>query len=255
MELQKILVYLVTTILLFYMIRLLIFTKKRWKFRTYTFIILIGGLSLINIATFVDMINNFSNSHFAYIIIKISFTLGAIIYVLGVILWSDYTKKTIEKFEEIALTDPMTGTLNRKGIENRYNIVSKSDDYFYVVLCDLDGTKRVNDNFGHLQGDKYINHATKIITDTIGLKGNVARIGGDEFIILLSYVDIQELQQIISKIKCLISKLVPEKNTGISCGYSLFPDDGVTLEELIKVADEKMYEDKKSSKRHRNDKL
>ncbi|AKA68665.1 GGDEF domain-containing protein [Clostridium scatologenes] len=245
-ELQKILVYLVTTMLLFYMAKLLIFTKKRWKFRTYTFIILIGGLSLINIATFVDMISYFKDSHLAYMIIKISFTLGAIIYVLGVILWSDYTKKTIEKFEELALTDPMTGMLNRKGIENSYRIVSENGNCFYVILCDLDGTKRVNDDYGHIYGDKYINSTTKIITDSIGLKGKAARIGGDEFVILLSYVDIEELQQIISKIKSSVSEIIPEKNTGISCGYSLFPDDGIIFEELIKVADKRMYEDKKT---------
>lgn len=251
-ELQKILVYLVTTILLFYMVKLLIFTKKRWKFRTYTFIILIGGLSLINIATFVDMINYFKGSHLAYMIIKIGFTLGAIIYVLGVILWSDYTKKTIEKFEELALTDHMTGMLNRNGIENSYKMVSESGNCFYVIICDLDGTKRVNDDFGHIYGDKYINSATKIITDAIGLKGKAARIGGDEFVILLSYVDIEELQQIISKIKSSVSQIVPEKNTGISCGYSLFPKDGVAFEELIKVADKRMYEDKKRTKQCRD---
>ncbi len=247
-ELQKMVVFLVVTVLLFYMIRLLTFTKERWKFRTYTFAVLIGGLSLINIATFFDMIIYFRNYRFIYVLIKICFTLGSITYVLGVILWSNYTKKTINKFEEIALTDPMTGTLNRKGIENNYNIVVESGNPFYIILCDLDGTKRINDNFGHLQGDKYITAATKALTDTIGLKGHVARIGGDEFIILLSYVEVQELQKIILKIKSLVSEFLPEQNTGISCGYSSFPKEGITFEELIKVADEKMYDDKKAIK-------
>jgi diguanylate cyclase (GGDEF)-like protein len=244
-ELQKIVVFLVVTILLFYMIRLLTFTKERWKFRTYTFVVLIAGLSLINIATFFDMIIYFQNYRFVYVLIKICFTSGSIIYVLGVILWSNYTKKMIDKFEEIALTDAMTGILNRKGIENNYNIVAESSNSFYVILCDLDGTKRINDNFGHLQGDKYIISAAKALTDTIGLKGHIARIGGDEFIILLSYVEIQELHEIILKIKSLVSEFSPEQNTGISCGYSVFPDEGVTFEELIKIADEKMYDDKK----------
>lgn len=62
--------------------------------------------------------------------------------------------------------------------------------YFYIMVCDLDGTKRSNDIFGHLEGDKYIIRTTKIISEVIGGKGNISRSGGDEFIILLEYMDV-----------------------------------------------------------------
>ena len=161
---------------------------------------------------------------------------------IGVILWSNYTKKMIIQFEKIALTESMTGVLNRNGIEKIYNMINKARSSFYVIVCDLDGTKKINDSLGHLIGDNYINSATKIMTDIIALKGHIARIGGDEFVILLEYIDIQELQLIILKIKQAVYEILPEKNTGISFGYSLFPNDGVTFEELIKIADTKMYE-------------
>ncbi|MBZ9687186.1 GGDEF domain-containing protein [Clostridium estertheticum] len=247
-QFRKIIVFLFVLVLLFYMIKLLILTKRSWKFGTYTFAVLIGGLSLLTIGTFLDMIVYIKNYEFIYILIKIFFTLGAIIYVLGVILWSNYTQKMINQFEKTALTDSMTGLLNRNGIEKIFNMRVKARISFYVIVCDLDGTKKINDSLGHLVGDKYIKSTTKIMTDIIGSKGNIARIGGDEFVIFLEYIDIQELQLIILNMKQAIYGILPEKNTGISVGYSLFLKDGVTFEELIKIADEKMYKDKQSRK-------
>lgn len=246
-EFSKIIVFLFVLILLFYMIKLLVFTKQSWKIKTYTFIILIGGLSLLTIGTFLDLIVCFINYKFTSILIKSCLTLGAVIYILGVILWSNYTKNLIMQFEKSALTDSMTGILNRNGVEKIYNMLIKARSSFYVIVCDLNGTKKINDSLGHLVGDKYITTTTKIMTDIIRLKGNIARIGGDEFVIILEYIDIQELQLIILKIKQAVNEILPEKNSGISFGYSLFPNDGVTFEELVKIADEQMYEDKQSS--------
>lgn len=245
MSLQKVIVFLVVTMLLFYMIKLLFFAKKKWNSGTYTFGVLIAGLIIINIATFFDMISYIRSNYYIYLLIKICFTVGAVIYVVGVILWSDYTKKMINQLQKIALTDTMTGALNRKGIEDIYSSAAQSSEFFYVMVCDLNGTKKINDNFGHLHGDKYITNTTKIITDTISLKGHVARIGGDEFIVLLGYVEFEELMTIILEIKRKVYEISPEQNTGISFGYALFPYDGYTLEELVEVADRKMYEDKK----------
>ncbi|WP_291642255.1 GGDEF domain-containing protein [Clostridium sp.] len=248
MELRKIIVLLFVLVLLFYTIRLSIFTKRSQKSKTYTFAVLIGGISLIAIGTFLDMIVYMMSYEIIYILIKICFTLGAGIYILGVILWSNYTQEIIKQLEGFLLTDFMTGVLNRNGIEKIYNMHIKAKNSFYVIVCDLDGTKIINDGLGHLVGDDYITSTTKIMTDIIGLKGHIARIGGDEFIIIIEYIDVLKLQQIISKIKQAVYEILPEKNSGVSSGYSSFPDDGVTFEELIKVADKKMYDDKKSKK-------
>ena len=245
---QKIIVFLFVLLLLFYMIRLLISTKQNQKFKTYPFVVLIGGLILLIIATFLDMVNFNNIKNQIFDIQKLCYTLGAIIYVIGVILWSNFTHRMIKQLEKITLYDPMTSILNRNGLEKKYNIFIKSKNCFYIIFCDLDGTKKINDSLGHLAGDKYITITTEIIKNVIELKGHVARIGGDEFVILLEYVDIQELQLIFLKIRQAIYKFSTAPNTGISFGYSLFPNDGVTFEELIKIADKKMYVNKQSRK-------
>ena len=154
----------------------------------------------------------------------------------------------INQLEKITLNDAMTGVLNRNGIERNYNIFVKSRNYFYIIFCDLDGTKKINDGLGHLIGDKYISITTEIIKDIIGLKGHVGRIGGDEFVVLLEYIGNQELQLMLIKIRQAVYKFLPEENTGISIGYSLFPSDGTTFEELIEIADKRMYVNKQSKK-------
>lgn len=248
-DIKKIIVFLFVIMLLFYMIRLSFFTKRRWELRTHTFKVLFLGLLLLTIATFLDMISPIIYTQFTYVLIRICFTAGAIIYTIGVILWGNYTKRVIEKFEELALRDHMTGIFNRKGMDKVYKMIYETNSPFYVVICDLDGMKKINDRYGHLQGDKYITSTTKIIVDVVGSKGYVGRIGGDEFAIILEYQDIQQIEKDIFTIKRSVNQILPGKNTGISLGYSLFPDDGDTLEDLIQVADERMYSDKESRRK------
>lgn len=247
-DIKKIIVFLSVIILLFYMIRLSFFTKKTWRLKTHTFSILFIGLLLLTIATFFDMISPMVHIKLIHVFVKICFTLGAVIYILGVILWSNYTMKVIRKFEELALKDSMTDVFNRKGMEKVYKMISESNSSFYVIICDLDEMKKINDRYGHIQGDKYIASTAKIILDAVGQRGYVGRIGGDEFVIILKYEDIQQIEQTMFKIKQSVKQIFPEKNTGISLGYSLFPYEGDTLENLIKVADKKMYNDKNSRK-------
>ena len=233
------------------MIKLFVFTQKNWKFRAKAFSILILGLGLLTLATFIDIIPSIGDSKPVLIVIQMFYTFGAVIFVTGMILWSEHTQRITKKFERIALTDPLTGVLNRKGIEEIYHMALKDESPFYVILCDLDGTKKINDKFGHLEGDGYIISTTKIIKKVIGMSGCVARIGGDEFIIFLNYMKVQELNRMVYRIKRMVSDIYPEGNGGISCGFAESPKDGVNLDVLISIADKIMYEDKKSRCRQR----
>jgi diguanylate cyclase (GGDEF)-like protein len=196
------------------------------------------------------MIMPIIHNQFLQIVIRICFTLGAVIYIIGVILWSNYTKKVIEKFEEQSLKDSMTDVFNRKGMEKIYKMLSKENSPFYVFMCDLDGMKKINDKYGHLEGDKYVAYTAKILADAVGKRGYVGRVGGDEFVVILEYLDMQQIQKSILSIKQHVHGIFLERNTGISIGCAVYPDDGTSLEDLIKVADKKMYKDKESAKLH-----
>lgn len=252
-EYRKILVFIFVAILLIYMIRLFIFTKEKWKYKSYTIYILITGIVLVFFAALLDMLEgNIQNNSIYRAMIPVFFTLGAIVYVMGVIMWTKVTIQIMNKLEKLPLTDAMTGVLNRYGIEKLFKSTVETGKPFYVVICDLNGVKKINDTYGHIEGDKYINVATKIITRVIGLKEHMSRIGGDEFILLLEDLDKSKLEQNFCVIKSEISKIHPEAHTGISIGYALYPEEGINFKKLIKIADKKMYEDKKKQKSIQN---
>lgn len=243
-KIQKVIVFLFVMILLLYMVKMAWFTRKKWEFKTYTFGVLILGLSILSLGTFIDMMVDLINFDYKYVVIKVCFSIGAVIFIIGVIVWSNYTKEMIQRFEEVALTDNLTGAFNRNGIEKVFTKIIKNNNQFFVIICDLNKTKIINDNYGHIYGDEYIKEAARIISEVIKNNGHLGRIGGDEFVMLIEYEDNIKLNNRLSNIKKMVSEIFTDDRIGISIGHSLFPDDGKTLNELILVADKKMYEDK-----------
>lgn len=251
-DVNKIIVFLFVMILLFYMLKLSFFIKQKGNSQTYTFSILFTGILLCGLATFFDMLTPIYNNKYINMIIKICFTGGAIFYISGVVLWGNYTKKIIEDFEKLALKDSMTEIFNRNGMERIYKLISEAKKPFYLGICDLDGLKGINDKFGHLEGDQYIAQAAKIIADAVGNLGYVGRIGGDEFLVFLEYIDRRKVENMADEIKQAVYNISPAKNTGISIGCAVFPDDGENLDTLMKIADKRMYQDKESRKKIRS---
>jgi diguanylate cyclase (GGDEF)-like protein len=245
-ELRKAVIFLFVTVLMFYMIRLLYLTGKKCKRKNYIFILLISGVLMIDIATFLDMCSSIFNRPVVYSSIKIFFTVGAIIYIIGIGLWSNFTREIINNLEKLTLTDCMTGVLNRSGIEKIFNSLVKDKSSFYIIVCDLDGTKLINDTYGHVEGDRFINSTTKIITKEIKENGYLSRIGGDEFVVILECKEIKEVENLIFNIKKEVGEIYPQHNTGISLGYAMFPSDAISFRQLISVADKRMYSDKKN---------
>lgn len=247
-DIYKVIVFLFVVVLLIYMIRLRLLAMAKLDLKTPTFTILLIGLSFCTVATFLDMIFPFWDSKIIYILLRVCFTLGAIFYIIGVILWSNYTKTVIQRYEEMALKDSMTDVFNRNGMEKVYKSVLQTNDKFFIIVGDLDRLKKINDEYGHLEGDRYIANASKIISKTLNGQGYVGRIGGDEFVILLNNKDLNEVEQIMTSIRQSIFQVSPGKSTGISLGYSVFPEEGSSLEDLVSVADRRMYIEKKSKK-------
>lgn len=242
-EPRKIIVFVFVLLLLFYTYRLLYATRYK-KDKAYIFIIMICGLSLSSIATFLDIIAKIVNSQVVYDVLRLGFTLGSIFYIIGIILWSDLTKAMIEELEQIASTDPLTGALNRNGLEKRFQELIKKEKSFYLCVCDLDGTKSINDTYGHMEGDKFIGNTVNLMVNLVENNGWVSRIGGDEFIILFEDNEAAEIDRFLGIIREKVKCFYPQESVGISVGYAHFPEDGESLELLTKKADTKMYEDK-----------
>ncbi len=176
-----------------------------------------------------------------------------------VALFSDITKikDSNAKIDYLAHHDPLTNLPNRLLLKARLNkSIEKCNDLkqrLAVFFVDIDNFKIINDTYGHSIGDKIINLVAQRLQKNIRKNDTISRIGGDEFIIVIE--DILEEKDI----KKIASKIISDFNepikleeylfdTTISMGISIFPNNGLTVEDLIKQADTAMYIAKNSGR-------
>ena len=155
-----------------------------------------------------------------------------------------------------AFEDELTGVANRRAGELRLEqaIVraAASQKSFAVLWIDLDRFKRVNDLYGHNHGDEVLLATARRVAAHSRVNGAVARMGGDEFLVLLETCEQEEqAQQVASELAAAISEpmwLGPETATvGASIGITMFPRDGETTHDLERHADSAMYHAKRRS--------
>lgn len=123
-----------------------------------------------------------------------------------------------------------------------------------VLFIDLDGFKTINDTYGHKSGDVVLKHAAAVLRSAVREDDTVARIGGDEFLIIATDLHASANAELIAE-KILIQMAQPmnlndhkQVTIGASVGIAIYPDNGESLEELIHQADTAMYEAKKRGK-------
>ncbi len=166
-------------------------------------------------------------------------------------------KKNEELIQNLAYYDSLTKLPNRVLFEERVKssiaALKRSKKKMAILFMDMDNFKEVNDNYGHLVGDKFLIKVSKNIKKFLRENDTLARLGGDEFIILLDNIDnISDIVPIANRIVNRFNKAVTiEGNklyTGVSIGVSIYPDDATTYEGLLKASDTAMYQVKHSGK-------
>ena len=157
----------------------------------------------------------------------------------------------------LAYHDPLTGLPNRTSLnvhlENEMKKTKQGGAAGAVMFIDLDDLKVVNDNYGHSFGDAVIVTAGRHIVDAVGPDTFVSRIGGDEFIVILS--DGSRRERVASTAEKLVRLLSQDYEVSgehihlsASLGVAFYPEDGDSAEEILKRADSAMYTAKTSGK-------
>lgn len=169
-------------------------------------------------------------------------------------------KEQTEKITKMAYYDTLTQLPNRalfyETIEKViYQLQDKKEAYFAVLFLDLDNFKNINDSLGHLIGDKLLQGLAKRIQDSLRKNDLIARLGGDEFALLIDNINtINDSKIVAEKILKHLEKPIEIDNehsfyVGVSIGISIYPQDGTSVESLIKNADTAMYRAKELGKR------
>lgn len=166
-------------------------------------------------------------------------------------------KKAEAELEHLATHDALTGLPNRLMFHDRLShalsIAKREKNQMAVLFVDLDGFKSVNDSFGHACGDEFLRNMGTRMSSVIREGDTLARISGDEFGVVLEKQTIPgEAERVAHRLLEVISAPVPlaagEASVTASIGVALFPADGETADELIRLADEAMYVVKRKSK-------
>jgi len=159
-------------------------------------------------------------------------------------------KSSEEKIEYQAYHDPLTGLPNRSLFSDRLsqavNQAVRTDNQMALLYIDLDRFKIINDSLGHIIGDYLLQEVARRLNECVRDGDTVARVGGDEFIIILPNIEeINDVVRVCSRITEKFNKPVKidehELFASASIGISIYPDDGTTVAELHKNADIAMY--------------
>jgi diguanylate cyclase (GGDEF)-like protein/PAS domain S-box-containing protein len=165
-------------------------------------------------------------------------------------------KRAIREIEHMANHDALTGLPSLRLLDDRLSHTisqaRRQKDKVAIMFVDLDNFKSVNDTLGHDIGDIVLQEAAVRMKSCVRESDTVARIGGDEFIIVLEThhpertLDIAN--RVIRKISTPLDTQAGTTQIGASIGISIFPDNGDGPDDLIKAADEAMYRIKKDTK-------
>lgn len=163
-------------------------------------------------------------------------------------------KKLEEELRAVSLRDELTGLYNRRGFltlaEQQKKTARRLNKGLALIYADLDGLKAINDTHGHKEGDCALADTARLLSGSVRESDLVARIGGDEFAVLVMIEDDADAEEILVRVQDNISCFNMSQGRcftlSLSAGISLFDDDcGQAVESMLALADELMYREKK----------
>ncbi len=164
-----------------------------------------------------------------------------------------------ERLSAMALTDPLTQLPNRRHYEDVLNAeldrVRRYGGTCSVAMVDVDSFKHYNDTFGHLAGDNALRELADVMRHEFRLHDMVSRYGGEEFALLMVNTGKANALPILERLRVDVQEhpfrgrdIQPSGRLTVSAGLASFPEDGTTYDELMKKADDALYEAKRAGR-------
>jgi diguanylate cyclase (GGDEF)-like protein len=162
--------------------------------------------------------------------------------------------RLFQKTRELSITDEVTPLYNvrffHQILERELKLVDRYRSVLALIFVDLDRFKPINDQFGHLRGSRVLREVGFLLRSAVRETDYPARYGGDEFVVILPQTDLPSAQALGEKLRSLIEAhaFLQEEGinarVGVSLGVACYPQEATSKEALIRLADERMYQDK-----------
>jgi diguanylate cyclase (GGDEF)-like protein len=150
--------------------------------------------------------------------------------------YADQHRGHIEALRELADRDFLTGLANARVFDEALGRRCGAADQFALVLADMDDLKHVNDAHGHAEGNRAIRRVGELLAANVPAGSDVARVGGDEFALLLAG-SVHDAHALCAE----LGKTLSRAGVGVSFGWAARPDDGDSSIELFRKADDRLY--------------
>ena len=187
-----------------------------------------------------------------WLIIAFSFVVTfCVIYILNKQI------KVRQRFKLLALTDELTGAPNRRNIleyaRKQLKSAKETNNSFVLAIIDLDFFKRINDSYGHDIGDKVLIKFFKNAKNTLRSVDRIGRYGGEEWLVVLPGQTVEQVSFVFQRIKKSVAEsaikgLPTEHNVTFSMGAAEFKPDQDSLEKLLRLADDALYQAKENGR-------
>jgi diguanylate cyclase (GGDEF)-like protein/PAS domain S-box-containing protein len=187
-----------------------------------------------------------------------SVRIGQELFLEGIILDINRRKVMERELERMATHDPLTGLYNRRELEQHFQDelarVVRYGRPISLLWLDVDHFKSVNDRYGHLAGDEVLRQLSHLLQSSVRTVDYVARYGGEELVIILPEVDVDEALEMAERLRNLVKltqiPITSGKQVGVtvSIGVASFPMHGQEASHLFRKADEAMYQAKRTGR-------
>src|SRR5579859_733248 len=159
-----------------------------------------------------------------------------------------------EHAKQLAVRDPLTGLANYRllvdRVDEQIKRYGRTNKPFTVLLMDLDGLKKINDEYGHLVGSLAICRLAEVLHLSCRETDTAARYGGDEFALVLTETSAESAVMVAKRVAQRLAQDAEEPRLSVSIGIAEFPRDGATIEHLLSAADQSLYNDKRREQTH-----
>lgn len=231
-------------------------TRSALEFRTYGLaslfsILMAAGFSARWLAAWQSQSRELANFDTANALLYI----GVLMYMVGLsfALVAACYLKSHQSVLQLASEDPLTGLPNRRSIDEalkrQFSASLRQNKAFAAVMMDLNKFKVVNDTYGHAAGDALLSEVARRLLGFVRESDYVGRLGGDEFLLILTdVVDSSSARAATERLKAHMNGPVRLKGhdltIDISLGVAIWPRDADSVDGLLRVADQRMYQDK-----------